>query len=221
LHVVSPVLLKRAGFFEPAPVAPLFLLFRRGAENDAAVKWDRFQLDVESVAVAMRPGCSDSREEAFLAFPTVTHLVRDVGRLFAAVLRGRFGFLRHSFSPFWLFFKDPDHRGLSGIRIKDAKDGSAVTGQAENWGRPSGGTDFLLYRPGGGFKSAKRTGHVAAAFLTNQGENIGYRRKPGQEAAGNSPNRTNVGVSFEGRRQGLFAAIGRRRAWQAPGLQRA
>ena len=27
-----------------------------------------------------------------------------------------------------------------------------ATGQAENWGRPSGGTDFPLERTGGGFK---------------------------------------------------------------------
>ncbi|EAQ81492.1 hypothetical protein DSM3645_27962 [Blastopirellula marina DSM 3645] len=32
------------------------------------------------------------------------------------------------------------------------------TGQAENWGRPSGGADFLLERTGGGFRRARQEG---------------------------------------------------------------
>jgi hypothetical protein len=32
-----------------------------------------------------------------------------------------------------------------------ASPGHLRTGQAENWGRPSGGADFLLERPGDGF----------------------------------------------------------------------
>jgi hypothetical protein len=30
--------------------------------------------------------------------------------------------------------------------------GGSFTGQVENWGRPLGGTDILLERPGSGFK---------------------------------------------------------------------
>ena len=45
-----------------------------------------------------------------------------------------------------------DHRGLMSQRTKPPQSGAtARTGQAENWGRPSGGTDFPLDRPGGGF----------------------------------------------------------------------
>jgi hypothetical protein len=35
------------------------------------------------------------------------------------------------------------------------------TGQAENWGKPLGGTDYLLARTGGGFKRANQLGRVA------------------------------------------------------------
>jgi hypothetical protein len=52
-------------------------------------------------------------------------------------------------------FSDRDHRGLTGRGTKPRKSGRTRsverTGQAENWGRPFGGTDFLLARPGIGF----------------------------------------------------------------------
>ena len=41
-----------------------------------------------------------------------------------------------------------------------------ATGQAENWGRPSGGADFLLERPGGGFT---RDMTKAACRVRNKG----------------------------------------------------
>src|SRR5579884_2683702 len=48
--------------------------------------------------------------------------------------------------------------GLSGNAPKAAagREALARSGQAENWGRPSGGTDFLLACPGGGFSVPER-----------------------------------------------------------------
>src|SRR4051794_26307667 len=45
-----------------------------------------------------------------------------------------------------------------------AQSGAKRTGQAENWGRPSGGTDFPLARHGGGFSvtSEGRVSELAA-----------------------------------------------------------
>src|ERR1700684_2976639 len=47
-------------------------------------------------------------------------------------------------------------------RSKPPQSGAQRTGQAENWGRPSGGTDFLLARPGGGFSVTSRRPCVVA-----------------------------------------------------------
>src|SRR5579884_1011727 len=48
--------------------------------------------------------------------------------------------------------------GLSGNAPKAAagREASAQSRQAENWGRPSGGTDFLLACHGGGFSVPER-----------------------------------------------------------------
>src|ERR1700677_1682642 len=47
-------------------------------------------------------------------------------------------------------------------RTKPPQSGAQRTGQAENWGRPSGGTDFPLARPGGGFSVTSRRPCVVA-----------------------------------------------------------
>ena len=46
---------------------------------------------------------------------------------------------------------------------------SAATGQAENWGRPSGGTDFPLERTGGGFKKCPSEGRVCGWRVEGNG----------------------------------------------------
>src|SRR5271156_4539815 len=43
------------------------------------------------------------------------------------------------------------NRGLMAQRRSPFKPGRSETGKSENWGRPSGGTDFLIARTGGDF----------------------------------------------------------------------
>ena len=45
----------------------LFRLFGRKTEGDAAVERDSFNLDVEAIAVFMRPGAADAGPESFAA----------------------------------------------------------------------------------------------------------------------------------------------------------
>ena len=61
------------------PVDPLVFLFRFDAEHDASVERHDFQLDVEALAVVVRPCAADPRPEAFLAF-AVADLVGNVAR---------------------------------------------------------------------------------------------------------------------------------------------
>lgn len=55
------------------------------------------------------------------------------------------------------------------------------TGQAENWGRPSGGADFLLYRRNGGF-----TVHVNEAEVGDRGKSRSYHRDETARQTGRS-----------------------------------
>src|SRR5262249_27087842 len=65
-------------------------------------------------------------------------------------------------SPFFVGRLRPSRPDVTAT--KAAQSGAQRTGQAENWGRPSGGTDFPLDRHGGGFtrditKAACRSAH--------------------------------------------------------------
>ena len=68
----------------------------------------------------------------------------------------------------------PDHRGLTAPRNPPCSPGRSSrqrSGQAENWGRPSGGTDFLLARTGDGFISALEGSTCAGLTHLLEGEN--------------------------------------------------
>lgn len=131
------------------PVRPvvLFLLLRSDAERDPAVQRHHFKLDIEAFAIAVRPCAADSRPESFLAF-SVAYLVGDMRRCFGSrfvVVR-----VRHNLVLSRLVYQPRPSRP-DGTSLKAARAGAQRTGQAENWGRPSGGADFPLERTGGGF----------------------------------------------------------------------
>lgn len=63
-----------------AEAPPGGLVFRLSSdpEGDAAIEGYRSDLDVESIAVLVRPGAADSRPEAFSALAGIENLVDEV-----------------------------------------------------------------------------------------------------------------------------------------------
>src|SRR5262249_25221181 len=92
------------------------------------------------------PGRDDAVERAVVAGIAPNRHLQDA----AADLVG--GYVRHGFSPSRWFLPRPP--GLDGTPSQPAADGAKrapATGPAENWGGPSGGTDFPLARTIGRF----------------------------------------------------------------------
>jgi hypothetical protein len=48
-------------------VESLLVLLRRYAKADAAIQWHGIKLDIEALAIGVRPGCADFRPVALLA----------------------------------------------------------------------------------------------------------------------------------------------------------
>src|SRR5262249_9073720 len=93
---------------------------------------------------------------------------------------GGFGFLGLGHMMFLsVLVSGRDHRGLMAPQTKPPKSGAEHaerTGQTENWGRPSGGTDFPLERPGGGFRRASQKGRCGGGTMQKK-ERVRLDRK--------------------------------------------
>ena len=142
---------------EARPVDGLFRFFGWDAERDAAIEGDKFDLDIEAVAVLVRPSCTDASPDGFAAF-AVADVVNDVagrvgrgGLVVVGISHGKVSFLSSSGCA---------NRGLMVREKKSLGAGAKRNAQAKNWGRPSGGTDFLLARPGWDFKPSHQKGRV-------------------------------------------------------------
>jgi hypothetical protein len=97
---LNPFVVGGAGIVACPAGCGLCLVFGCDADADPAVQRDAFELDVEALAIGVRPYAADAGPDA-LGTLAVAYLVGDVAGAFA----GRFGFLvRHGLVPFLIRF---------------------------------------------------------------------------------------------------------------------